>query len=320
MHKPESDQEHTPSQKPKSGNKPNPVYVPKITLEQWAAFKAVVDEGGYAKAAETLNKSQSAISYAVSRLNEMLPSPALVLEGRKAVLSRPGERLYRYATVLLEQAHATEQAAHGLANGWEDSITLAADALAPMPTVFKALHRFSQRSPLTRIKILETSLSGTDEAVLGHHCDLALMVRVPPGFLGSPIMQVSMVAVAHRDHALAQLTNVSETDLKMHRQIVVRDSGLKREQNAGWLGSEQRWTVSHFASSVDAVEAGLGFAFLPEHRIEGSLNSGKVVRLPLHTGGVRHISLSLVVTQPNHAGPGTQALAQDLVDAFNQSH
>lgn len=320
MHKPESDQELKSLQEPRSGRKSSPVHVPKITLEQWAAFKAVVDEGSYAKAAETLNKSQSAISYAIARLNEILPSPALVLEGRKAALSSAGERLYRYATTLLEQAYATEQAAHCLAGGWESSITLATDALTPMPMVLSALHSFSQRSPLTRIKILETSLSGTDEAVLGHHCDLALMVRVPPGFLASTITQISMIAVAHRDHALAQLASVSETDLKMHRQIVVRDSGLKREQDAGWLGSEQRWTVSHFATSVDAVEAGLGFAFLPEHRIKESLDSGKLVRLPLQAGGVRHISLSLVVTQPGHAGPATQALSQDLIDAFGHGH
>ena len=36
----------------------------KITLDQWHALLAVVDEGGYASAAEALDKSQSAISYA----------------------------------------------------------------------------------------------------------------------------------------------------------------------------------------------------------------------------------------------------------------
>lgn len=300
-------------------SKPSPVHVPRVTLEQWAALKAVVDEGSYAKAAETLNKSQSAISYAIARLNDMLPSPALVLEGRKAVLSAAGETLYRYASSLLEQAYATEQAAHYLASGWESTITLVTDALTPMPTVLCALQRFSQRSPLTRIKILETSLSGTDEAVLSHQCELALMVRVPPGFLGAPVMQINMLAVAHRNHPLAQLPSVTEAELKNHRQIVVRDSGLRREQNEGWLGSEQRWTVSHFATSVDTVEAGLGFAFLPEHRIKDSLSSGDLKRLPLQMGGERHITLNLVVTQAGHAGPATQALAQILRDAFQHS-
>lgn len=296
-----------------------PTHIPRISLEQWAAFKAVVDEGSYAKAAEVLNKSQSAISYATARLNELLPIPALVIEGRKAVLSPAGETLYRYASNLLDQAYATEQAALYLASGWESTITMVADALAPMPTILCALQVFSERSPLTRIKILETSLSGTDEAVLGNRCELALMVRVPPGFLATQVFQVKMVAVAHASHPLAQMPSVTEADLKNYRQIVVRDSGLRREQNAGWLGSEQRWTVSHFATSVDTVEAGLGFAFLPEHRIEHGLASGRLVRLPLPLGGERNIPLSLVVTRAAHAGPATEALAKIIIDRFKHA-
>ena len=45
---------------------------PKITLEQWRALLAVVDEGGYAAAAEALDKSQSAISYAIQKLETTL--------------------------------------------------------------------------------------------------------------------------------------------------------------------------------------------------------------------------------------------------------
>lgn len=291
-------------------------HIPKISLEQWAAFKAVVDEGSFAKAAEQLNKSQSAISYAIARLNDLLPAPALVLEGRKAVLSPVGDTLYRYASTLLEQAYATEQAAAYLASGWESSIAVVADSLTPMAPLLCALQSFSERSPLTRLKILETSLSGTDEAVLGRECDLALMPRVPPGFLASPVYQVIMLAVAHKDHPLAQMASVTEAELKSHRQIVVRDSGIRREQNAGWLGSEQRWTVSHFATSVETVEAGLGFAFLPKDRIQRSLDSGLLVNLPLAMGAERHLTLSLVITQPQHAGPATRALASIITTTF----
>ena len=58
--------------------------IPKISLEQWAAFKAVVDEGSFAKAAEALNKSQSAVSYAIAKLEEQLPTPVLTQQGRRA--------------------------------------------------------------------------------------------------------------------------------------------------------------------------------------------------------------------------------------------
>jgi len=43
-------------------------FMPKTSLEQWAVLAAVVDEGGYAQAAAALHRSQSAVSYAVSRL------------------------------------------------------------------------------------------------------------------------------------------------------------------------------------------------------------------------------------------------------------
>ena len=52
--------------------------IPRTTLEQWAVLAAVVDEGGFAQAAAALHRSQSAVSYAVARLQEALDVPLLV--------------------------------------------------------------------------------------------------------------------------------------------------------------------------------------------------------------------------------------------------
>ena len=49
----------------------------KTTLEQWAVLAAVVDQGGFAQAARALHRSQSAVSYAVSRLQESIGLPLL---------------------------------------------------------------------------------------------------------------------------------------------------------------------------------------------------------------------------------------------------
>jgi DNA-binding transcriptional LysR family regulator len=45
---------------------------PHITLEQWRSLIEVVDAGGYAQAAEKLCKSQSAVSYAVQKIESLL--------------------------------------------------------------------------------------------------------------------------------------------------------------------------------------------------------------------------------------------------------
>jgi DNA-binding transcriptional LysR family regulator len=51
--------------------------IPRTTLEQWAVLAAVVDRGGFAQAANAIHRSQSAVSYAVARLQEELDVPLL---------------------------------------------------------------------------------------------------------------------------------------------------------------------------------------------------------------------------------------------------
>src|SRR5699024_12308560 len=53
---------------------------------------------------------------------------------------------------------------------------------------------------------------------------------VPPGFFGEPLLRVRFIAVAaplHPLHALGR--TLTKRDLRRHRQLVVRDSGLKRQ-------------------------------------------------------------------------------------------
>lgn len=292
---------------------------PKISLEQWAAFKAVVDEGSFARAADALNKSQSAISYALSKLEQQLPTPVLVQQGRKAVLTDAGQQLYRHATDLLNQAANVENAAQYLASGWESEVVIAVDALFTMSAIFCALQRFSLEHPHTRLRILETTLSGTEEALFTRQADLVLTAHVPPGFLGTKLGSVTMVPIASAHHPLAQREqnrSLTEAQLSQHRQIVLRDTGTKREQNVGWLRAEQRWTVSHPSSSIEAVKNGLGFAFLPREKLTTELEKGELVELKLSEAIERHITLYLIKTAGSNAGPAAQAIAEELIKDY----
>src|SRR6476660_9465752 len=96
--------------------------IPHITLEQWRTLVAVVDAGGYAQAAEALHKSQSAITYALQKLESQLSVKALEIHGRKAVLTPTGQLLYRRAKALIDEADGVERAAQALSAGWEAEI------------------------------------------------------------------------------------------------------------------------------------------------------------------------------------------------------
>lgn len=297
--------------------------LPRISLEQWAAFKAVVDEGSFARAAEVLNKSQSSISYAIARLNEQLPAPVLELSGRKAVLTREGTVLYRRASQLLQQAQEAEETARLLSEGTEPEIVIAIDGLMEPGRVIPVLDAFSHLYPMTRLRVLETQLSGTEEALLEKKADIVLGAKVPVGFMGTPLTTIRMIAVAHPDHPLFGLPEgggINDFELRSWRQVVLRDSGQRREQDAGWLGSEQRWTVSHFSTSLKVLRAGLGFAFLPWHWVEDDLHNGVLKQLPLSQGAERHIPIYLMVSRSEDCqGPAACAMVRLLREHFSRT-
>ncbi|QWF71219.1 LysR family transcriptional regulator [Methylomonas paludis] len=289
---------------------------PYITLEQWQSLIAVVDAGGYAQAAEKLCKSQSAVSYAVQKIESLLNVKAFEIQGRKAVLTPTGQMLYRRALALVNEANDLERAAHKLSAGWEAIITIAAEILFPTDLLLSCLDRFGQESPGTRVELIESVLGGTSDALLSGNVDLVISPQLPPGFLGNVLTRIRLLAVAHADHPLHhQGRPLSYRDLQAQRHVVIRDSGAKRDKRTLTIEVDQRWTVSQVATSIKAVCMGYGFAWLPEAHISQELETGLLKPLPLREGHIREAPLYLILANPDCAGPGVRRLA----DIFTES-
>lgn len=285
---------------------------PKASLEQWRTLQAVIDYGGYAQAAEHLHRSQSSVSYAVNRLQELLDIKLLHIEGRKAVLTEAGRVLLQRSRQLIADASALEQQAQYLKQGWEAEIRLAVEAAYPADRLMQALQRFEPLSKNTQIRLQEVVLSGGEDILLNGQCDLLVSPFVPQGFLGEELLQVQFIAVAHPQHALHQLNRPLTTqDLSRETHIVVSDSGSKGV-DAGWLSDSRRWVVTSLESSRTLISNGLGFGWLPAQSIERYLNEGTLKPLPLQEGQSRSSAVYLIYADLNKTGPATRELADIL--------
>ncbi len=223
----------------------NHIGFAKVSLDHWRALAMVVDEGGYARAAEALGKSQSTVSHSILRLEDLLGAQVLRIQGRRAVLTDVGAVVLRRARVLLSEARNIERLARTLAAGVEAEIHLAVYTIFPNQILLPAFQSFSVAFPDTRIELVETVISGIQELVTKGQVQLAITPRVPQGWLGDHLIRLEMRCVAHPEHPLHRLGRpLDENDLRQHRQLVVRESGEQRTFNTGWLGSEQRLTVS----------------------------------------------------------------------------
>jgi len=283
------------------------------TLEQWRMFEAVVRHGGFAQAAAAVHKSQSSINHAVHKLQHQLGLELLEVKGRKAELTEAGHTMLRRAQQLLAQAQQIEDAANCLVKGEEAELRVAVDETYPTTCLANAFQRFGEDYPSTRIQLFETILSGGPEKLATGEVDLLISASVPEGLVGEPLLQVEFVALAHPDHPLHQIgRTVFLDDLAQHRQIVVRDSTRGKRTDSGWLGAEQRWTVSHLASSIDMVCSGTGFAWLPMSRAASAVQRGLLRELPLERGARRVTTLYLTHANQDRIGPAARHLASIL--------
>jgi DNA-binding transcriptional LysR family regulator len=287
-----------------------PKNLPRTTVEQWGLLAAVVERGGFAQAATALNRSQSAVSYSIARLQESLGVPLLELRGRKAELNEHGTVLLARARRIVEDLRALELLALSLQQGWESELRLVVDAAYPRAQLLRILEALQRSCAHTRLQLEDAVLSGAEQALLEGRADIAVAPAVPGGMLGEWLMDVSFIAVAHREHPLLRAGRVlSADDLARHTQSVVRDSGTLRPRDAGWLGSPQRWTVSSLEASFAAVEAGLAYAWLPAHLAQPAIDAGTLAALPLSAGATRRLPLYLILARPQAAGPAAQRAA-----------
>jgi DNA-binding transcriptional LysR family regulator len=283
---------------------------PKITLDQWAALVSVVESGSYAKASEHLHKSQSTLTYAIQKLEELLDVKVFELQGRRSVLTQAGMLLYRRAKSLIEEAGRVERTAAELARGWEAEIRLAVEIIYPTWLLLRCLQKFSEERPDTRIELVESVLGGTDEALLQHKVDFAIGPSIPAGFTGDLLMPVLGVCAAAPSHPLHRLGRpLTLEDLRPYRHLIIRDTGVQRDRVVGWQ-NENRWTVSSKATAIRAAVMGLGFAWFVEDMIREELEQGSLARLPLREGAERTGSLFLIYPDREACGPGARRLVE----------
>ncbi|OCW97583.1 LysR family transcriptional regulator [Alishewanella sp. HH-ZS] len=293
-------------------------FRPKSTLEQWRILQAVVDAGGYAQAAELLNKSQSSLNHAVAKLQSQLGVELLEVIGRKAQLTAAGEVMLRRSRILTQQIEDLELLADNLDKGWEPEIRIATELAYPKQFLYQALQAFYPLSRGSRVQIIDTVLTGTSEIITQKKADLVITGVVPKGYLSEPLYVTRFIPVVGCQHPLATIESLDQNELSQQLQIVIRDTAVKPQEHMGWLKAEQRWTVDNFYEAVEILQLGLGFCWLPDFVAQPQLDTGQLCRLPLKQSTERLVPMSLLAPQEETLGPGSRQLRQLLLAAHQK--
>jgi DNA-binding transcriptional LysR family regulator len=285
------------------------------TIDHWEVFQAVVQLGSFAAAAEKMNRSQSTISYAISRLQEQFRVPLFAMSGRKAQLTEAGKALLADAEPLLNGFRALEQKAAWLSSSEERRLHISVDSLYPDDKLFKALAELNRSYPLVRPQIEKKPFLSAAHEFEVNEADLCITGIPAREHFVKPVLDVRMRAVARADHPLhEEERELTRMDLTQHLAVIIEGTNLPEPKRQPHAKTQRFVAVHSVESAIEAVRSGMCFGWLPVYRIAAYLNSGELAGLRLPLKGERLVRMFLVLKETDLIA-GEDRLLADLLGA-----
>ncbi|MCW3467233.1 LysR family transcriptional regulator [Chitinophaga nivalis] len=173
-----------------------------LDLELLRTFVLAAELDSFAKAAEQVNRSQSAVSLQIQRLEEMTGQPLFVKQGRGRRLTAAGEMLLGYARQLLDINHKAVTALTATHIAGKVKLGLLADfADSGLPTV---LARFAAIHPQVEITIVIDRQGVLQQQLQAGKLDVITVFSSDLPAAAIPIGQLPMRWIGGETPAIAQ--------------------------------------------------------------------------------------------------------------------
>jgi len=230
-----------------------------LDTDQLRSFIAIVDTGSFTRAAERVNKTQSAVSMHIKRLEERLGKPLFVKLGRGVKLSRNGEHLIDYArTILQAEAAAFEtitrkglsgQIRFGVPDDYAETL------LASIMTCFSLHH------PLVEVQVVCLGSVELAERVRKGDLDIAIVTACEEIPEAEIIKEEPLCWVAGQYNAIE-----NERPLPLALGGKHCDWARLATESLNEAGIPQKLSLvsSNYAAIAPVVEAGLAITVLPQ--------------------------------------------------------
>lgn len=234
------------------------------------AFAAIVELGGFHRAAQALNMSQPALSRRIQRLETAVGAALLERTTRRVALTMVGREMLPLVRRMLEEFDASIFGMRDLGSRRAGLIALACIPTAAFYFLPSVIAHFQAQYPNIRFRILDLSANDGLEAVARGEVEFGinLLGGSDADLSFEPLLDDPFVLACRRDHELARETALRWPDLAGHPLVTVsRASGNRAILDAALVRAGLRldWSfeVTHLSTSLGLVEAGLGISVLP---------------------------------------------------------
>ncbi len=252
-----------------------------VTLDQLRAFVTVVEEGSFSAAARKLQRVQSAISTAMSNLEDQLGIPLWDRTTKIARLTEQGQAVLGAARRVLLEVDSLKRLTSGMLMGLEAQVSLCVDALFPLGALVRLCVDFAREFPAVDLRVDTQVMSAVAARVLDGSSTLGVVSPkgLVPGVERRVLTAIQMIPVTGPAHPLAKGHGpIAATRLADAIQIVLSERSEPGVADQAVL-SPRTWRVADLHAKHALLCANLGWGNLPEHLVRDDLQSGRLVRI-----------------------------------------
>jgi DNA-binding transcriptional LysR family regulator len=299
-----------------------------FTLDQLRILRAIASEGSFKKAADSLYVTQPAVSLQIQNLEKQLDVALFDRGGRKAQLTEAGHLLLSYCDRILSQCQEACRALDDLHNLKGGSLIVGASQTTGTYLMPRMIGLFRQKYPDVAVQLQVHSTRRTAWGVANGQVDLAIIGgELPPDL--NDLLQVvpyandELALVLPPKHPLSRLPELTKEDLYrlgfvcLDAQSTTRkmvDQLLSRSKlDVGRMKIEME--LNSFEAIKNAVQSGLGAAFLPVVSIERELASGSLHRPQVSDLQVRR-QLKLISHPARYCSRAAEAFRKEILPVF----
>ena len=272
--------------------------------DQLRAFVSVVDSGGFTAAARLLNRTQSAVSMQIRRLEETTGSPLFDRGGRRVRITRDGEAFLAYARrLILLNDEALNAVKRGRVEGAVRLGCMDDYATRVLPPI---LAQFAADHPAVSVEV-HTGLTAHMLKQLGPRFDLVLAMHPAGTGRGQLVRRERPVWAASRRHTIADPVPLA----------LYPDGCLFREWALAALDASGRaWRLAFMSPSLGAVEAAVAAGLAVSVFKAGAM--ARALRVLSPRDGFRRLPMVDIVLHraPDIRNRAAARLAEMLGDAL----
>ena len=259
-----------------------------MELKYLITFKAIVEEGGFTKAAKRLNYTQSTITFQIGQLEQELSAKLFERIGRRMVLTKAGERLIPYVEDVLNSVDRLQNFEEDLTS-WKGDLKIGIGETLlsyKIPPILKVFH---EQAPNTRLFLRSMNCYDIRDELIAGSLDMGVFYHdiggVGTNLVTKPLKAYKMALIAsptikesfsdfitpNQKIPIPFLINEPNCIFRQIFEQYLREKSILMDHTI------ELWSIQ---TIKQLVQNDVGITYLPKFAVEQELKQGTLSEIP----------------------------------------